>query len=519
MDSDKEKQQRLLVSGPVNGNFDTFFGGIRRLHARNGPFDAVLCTGQFLASTKEENDTLRSCVEQEAIPLPVYFVAQSRRDIEEAKRLAGEDDGNDGEVRVCAQLSCLGTAGVKVASGLKIAFVGNAVNFDQTLSTLKGFAWIGSADILLSSQWPKGIMGRLENWKAVADTTGGDATTYRCSTADGTMREFSLPHVAETATLGTVVELMKPRYHFVGGTGVWLERPPFVHGGGRDKGFCRFFSLGDYGNKDKVKFIYAFKIVIPRPREEKAPKEYTLNPFVDPVATGKRKLEANGQGRSVRPRTSAPRRQECWFCLQNPNIETHLITHVGKTCYMALAKGGVHPTWHVLVVPIEHCVTSYGLRPGVSEELEATVTSIEKMYASMNMQCILWERSIPSKSCSDPHVHLQLHPIEAPQTAKVGEILVQEAERCGVKLHCANGNQQPSSLDVPYFRARLPGGITYYASGEACSDLPFQLGRKALCIVRKQPERIDWRRCVLRPEHESHHAEEFKKSYCPFVPK
>ncbi|CAI9269023.1 unnamed protein product [Lactuca saligna] len=47
------------------------------------------------------------------------------------------------------------------------------------------------------------------------------------------------------------------------------------------------------------------------------------------------------------------RSKECWFCLSSPNVESHLITSVGKNCCCALAKGPL-VQHHVLILPIEH---------------------------------------------------------------------------------------------------------------------------------------------------------------------
>lgn len=42
---------------------------------------------------------------------------------------------------------------------------------------------------------------------------------------------------------------------------------------------------------------------------------------------------------------------ECWFCLSNPAVETHLIVTVVEDTYLCLAKGGMVDA-HLLIVPV-----------------------------------------------------------------------------------------------------------------------------------------------------------------------
>ncbi len=60
------------------------------------------------------------------------------------------------------------------------------------------------------------------------------------------------------------------------------------------------------------------------------------------------------------PAENAPQKRKepedesnCWFCLANPNVETHLITSIATETYLALAKGPILPTQHVLIIPIQ----------------------------------------------------------------------------------------------------------------------------------------------------------------------
>lgn len=114
--------------------------------------------------------------------------------------------------------------------------------------------------------------------------------------------------------------------------------------------------------------MYAFGIVgIDSTQNKPAPPPplYTPDPFsaVAPQAV----VADQGERRKRRREENIEGFRECWFCLQNPNCDAHLVVSVGKVAcgyyilfifliivqeiYLALAKGGVVDE-HLLVVPI-----------------------------------------------------------------------------------------------------------------------------------------------------------------------
>ncbi|KAH8923096.1 hypothetical protein BT69DRAFT_1262729 [Atractiella rhizophila] len=84
----------------------------------------------------------------------------------------------------------------------------------------------------------------------------------------------------------------KPKYHFVGGEGIFWEREPFAWEDGEKTRVTRFFSIGDANNTDKQRWFYAFQI---------SPTTLTSPPIIVPPNTSanpfsssrgvKRKLE------------------------------------------------------------------------------------------------------------------------------------------------------------------------------------------------------------------------------------
>jgi hypothetical protein len=52
--------------------------------------------------------------------------------------------------------------------------------------------------------------------------------------------------------------------------------------------------------------------------------------------------------------------RDCWFCIDNPKIEKHLIIKQGKHFYSALPKGPVCDE-HFLIIPNKHIAHSLEL--------------------------------------------------------------------------------------------------------------------------------------------------------------
>lgn len=45
-----------LVSGDVNGKFKTLFSRVEKVNSKSGPFDLLLCVGNFFGSTTKKDE-------------------------------------------------------------------------------------------------------------------------------------------------------------------------------------------------------------------------------------------------------------------------------------------------------------------------------------------------------------------------------------------------------------------------------------------------------------------------------
>ncbi|CAK9033189.1 unnamed protein product [Durusdinium trenchii] len=126
----------------------------------------------------------------------------------------------------------------------------------------------GGVDLLLTSEWPKGVMTTLkEAWPEEADVR---------KLAKGAARQCSSPAVAELAVAA------EPKYHAVGLGGVFWRRQPWRHErrgeveastGVLKCGVCRMITLGAVdGSRPGVKDMPTAKYSYKKPEDEAPPK-------------------------------------------------------------------------------------------------------------------------------------------------------------------------------------------------------------------------------------------------------
>jgi diadenosine tetraphosphate (Ap4A) HIT family hydrolase len=234
---------------------------------------------------------------------------------------------------------------------------------------------------------------------------------------------------------------------------------------------------------------------------------------------------------------------ECFFCLSNPNLATHLISSIGDDSYLTIAKGplttsetyaelGVNYPGHALIIPLTHSPT-LALIP---DDDNAT----EKTFAEMNRFRVALEKMIAKASGNKlgaatyeiskgngVHTHWQFIPIPEDLIRKG---LVEAAFRV-----------ESENLKYPPFEVRDPGigqgegdffrlWIWTPPSEEAgdgstkCLIMPFdeslrfslQFGRTVLAKLLGLEKRIQWRDCSQTEEEEKRDIETFKAAFKEF---
>lgn len=258
---------RLLLCGDVNGRLSQLFKRVLSVNKSAGPFDALLCVGQFFPDSPDTLDEFMEFIEERReIPIPTYFIGDYGVAAPKVLSAAAKDAANQGfkfdGLRVCHNLYWLKGGAKFTLFGLAVAYLsGRQSSSGQQFGTysqddvdaLRALAEEpGIIDLFLTNEWPSGVtnMAAADDIPPrISDSIGGDTT------------------VAE------LVAEIKPRYHIAGSKAVFYAREPYsnvdaVH-------VTRFFGLAPVGNRDKQKFLHA---ISPTPASTMSAAEISTKP-------------------------------------------------------------------------------------------------------------------------------------------------------------------------------------------------------------------------------------------------
>ncbi|KAL9127565.1 MAG: hypothetical protein Q9217_003582 [Psora testacea] len=553
---------KIIVVGPVEGRFE-LFEKLSKLHAKNS-FSLALILGDLFpepaASSGKTEDAVASLLKGDInIPMPTYFTL-GRHHLPE--RVQAKLQDTNGEV--CSNLYFLDKRSItKTSEGLRIVALGGSLDahLSAGLSTdkflpchtegdAKALHGANSADILVTTHWPNSIRSgsSVKLPDGVNEPPGEHCIADLCSA-------------------------LRPRYHFSNSPQLFYEREPFFHLSKDDQShistITRFISIAAYDNPLKQKWLYAFSIDPSAASPTTLPTGTTAVPFA--VASKKRnrlggqdetyqRFSRNQIGHTnhershkrVHKKGPPPGPQECFFCLSNPNIATHLITSIGNDSYLTTAKGPLttaksFPSLafpaHILIIPLSHSsslnsIESSETRISTHKEMERYRHALQAMVASTSkgsLGAVAWEIS----RTENIHVHWQFMPVPMDL---IGRGLVE----AGFKVEAEN-EKYPSfksknigdgSGEVgDYLRVwiwRPEEGIYTTLNGDVDEpegaekrgeenslvlqlkpDLPFdlQFPRKVMAKLVGLEGRMHWKDCVQDEAKEKIEAEAFKEAF------
>ncbi|KAF2102248.1 hypothetical protein NA57DRAFT_64789 [Rhizodiscina lignyota] len=539
---------KLVVTGAVNGKFREVFAKIATLHSKNS-FSLALIAGNLFAdpeNTSEQdeqdvNDLVNGKIE---VALPTYFALGSHGLPKPAIEKLEAEDGE-----LCHNLFFLGKrTTLKTSEGIRLVALGGtldpnvpAVSKDKyppfySEGDAKALRGANSADILVTSQWPKGI-----------------STGSQVSMPSGDDTPVQLQCISD------LVPALKPRYHFSTSAAAFYEREPFFHAPEEDAGpgysITRFISLASYGNPNKAKWIYAFSLDTAAAPPVVIPLGTTASPFAfagkkrpAPAEQNSYRFDTNSshhshQGRrNKRQRAAPPTPGECFFCLSNANLATHLITSIGSDAYMTTAKGPLSTAstfpklgfpCHMLIIPLTHSPTL-----GLIEDRESrksTYDEMQRFRSSLNSMLnaktdgefgsVTWEVS----RSGGIHTHWQFLPVSSKMIRRglVEAAFKVEAENEKYPALVKEDVKDGSNESGDFFRLIIWQPAHKSNEGEESKEkdmhymLPvdssfrfdLQFGRKVLAKLLSLESRMQWQDCGQSHEDEVGDVEAFKLGF------
>ncbi|KAF7656109.1 hypothetical protein LDENG_00046290 [Lucifuga dentata] len=568
-----EKPVRVLVCGDVEGKLKALFSRVQAIQKKTGQFDLLLCVGEFFGTTPEaEAEWQEYKTEAKKAPVHTYILGAASQ---ETVRFFPSADGCE----LAENITYLGRRGVFTGvSGLQIAYVSGREALQEPapahcftpkdlsalVAPLTSSSKFRGVDILLTSQWPKGVWHYGNN---------PEVNTRFCG----------------SGSVANLTDKLKPRYHFAALEGAHYERLPYrnhVVLQENAQHVSRFIALATVSNPAKKKYLYAFNIIPMKNMDPselvKQPQDVTENPYrrsgKDKTDTQKQMTDlssteqgepaqqfffdlkkqggggaSRGRGRKRpsdegghqhwkrwadrggqdRPQDGdgdrhqqgqprPPRRPSqpsgpCWFCLASPQVEKHLVVSIGTHCYLALAKGGLTPH-HVLILPIGHyqSVSVVDLSSEVVEEMEKYKSALRRFYKSKGERCVLFERNYRSQ-----HLQLQVVPVPLDRcsTDDIKEAFMVQAQEQNMELMEIPQHtdlKQIAPPGTPYFYVELDSEQKLYYRIQ--KHFPLQFGREVLAseAVLNMPTRADWKECKQSREEEEESSKRLRDDFQPY---
>ena len=524
------------------------------LHDKNH-FDVGIILGDLFSNDPTE-DAGRLLAGDVEVAFPTYFLF-GKHGLHPAVRAKLEE--SDGQL--CHNLWFAGKRAVIKTGSIRIVSLcgspdpsPHASRSDDPYDLLrtdgdaKSLHGANTADILVTSQWPKGVStGAIVKPADAALIPEGEGVISNLCTA------------------------LKPRYHFTTSDGLFYEREPFSHEpaarNGVSQSYTRFISLASYKNQAKQKWLYAFSIDPHKPVAD-VPPYVTPSPFS--ITNNKRThgdLEWKNGGRDANRRfeTSTyrgPKRQKakalpgpesCFFCLSNPNLATHLITSIGDEAYLTTAKGPLttktsfpsltYPA-HMLILPLAHIPVLSAIQPPEvrkttqAEMIKYRLALQDLVNTESNGQLglITWEIARQR----GVHAHWQCLPVASEMVAnglveaafqleaeneQLGAFRTQEGSDDSVKVECEYvriwiwGSSRPDTDDKDGDATKIRK-MTKNMVLELGEDVRFdlQFPRKVMAKLIGLEQRFQWRDCQQSEAEESEDAAAFKAAFEAYDP-
>ncbi|KAL0096918.1 hypothetical protein J3Q64DRAFT_1039756 [Phycomyces blakesleeanus] len=251
---------KVLVIGSVNSRFAETFKKVSSINNKHGPFDVLLCTGNFFQSENDESELISLMQGNIEVPITTYFITGDRPLPTSIEKRIKETDGE-----VCTNLFYLGKQGIlTTAQGLKIAFMSGSFNKDIYNGTESS---TGMHNNYLSSD-----IKRLQSTRMPITTPSGVdiLLTYEWPSfiTNGSNCSLETPLTNSSTPIAELAAALKPRYHFAASENVFYEREPYsnITGFGpaeeRPAGHVsRFVGLADVLNPKKQRWFYAFNLI------------------------------------------------------------------------------------------------------------------------------------------------------------------------------------------------------------------------------------------------------------------
>ncbi|KAL5149419.1 Zinc finger CCCH domain-containing protein 64 [Glycine soja] len=285
-----------------------------------GPFDALLCVGQFFPDSPEQLEDFTKYIEGGShFPLPTYFVGDYGVAAPKLLLQASKDSANQGfkmdGFKVCHNLYWLKGSGKFSLFGLSVAYLSG-----RKSSSAQQFGTYTEDDV--------------DALRAIAEEPGIVDFGVTNRAADSDIPAGLSDAAGGDSTVSELVQEIKPRYHIAGTKGIYYAREPYsnvdaVH-------VTRFIGLASVGNKDKQKFIHA---ISPTPASTMSSTEIamkTTNTTLSPYTYEEKRTSPMDSTKRSSDSISDP---QYWRYDVSQKRQKHEAGHGDKLCFKFVSSG------------------------------------------------------------------------------------------------------------------------------------------------------------------------------------
>ena len=305
--------------------------------------------------------------------------------------------------------------------------------------------------------------------------------------------------------LSNLISILSPKYIF--SIGPFTEKTPFKLENSTQT--CRFISLNtfdsnerwcyalNYPGVDKPKGLidqWPWKIIQKQSKELQVLANIPPETYICKICNQPNHYISDCPSKTIQKKK---RKQNCWFCLSNPQIETHLIVSVFDSYYLTIPKGLITPG-HLIIVPVLHLNYIDN-----NTELNGVFTKILNGYTKQGItEYFAWSVF----SFDQHHALFQVCPL------KKSDLLI---EKLNLKADSEGLVQSDQSKldDNPYIHVKVHlNGTTcdyYYV---ATRGVNIRFGAIFISEYFETPERAEWKDFVMTKEEEDGCVEEWRKN-------
>ncbi|XP_030766494.1 CWF19-like protein 1 homolog [Sitophilus oryzae] len=415
---------KILLCGDAEGKFDALFKRVDTINKKSGPFDLLLCVGNFFGINNKEFGPYR--IGDKKAPVATYILGPNKQDHID---LYPNDDLHN---ELSTNVYYLGKRGIFTDSkGLKIAYISGIASSNENgpwtynesdISelcdiALKGNPSFKGVDILLTSQWPADIVEQKDKLDV---TQQSELLSYLCMK-------------------------LKPRYVISALEGIYYERAPFRCPNLSDNDMeiaTRFIGLARVGNPKKDKWLYALNLTpmekmkiaeLLQKTTDETPCPFNFFDLEGKIFKSKKRknpghqqyfydMNAPMDDQKKKSKQKKARiefdQDKCWFCLASPTFDKHLVISIGEFCYLALTKGGIVEE-HFMISPLTHFQSSLACTVEIQKEMAKFKKALRKFYARNENVPVFFERNYKTS-----HMQLQAIPIPKQAVRELQEIFM-----------------------------------------------------------------------------------------------